>query len=116
MGLCVIKVNLHGVVSCGNHPEDVVAIDVYVVVVNLRWERGRSNRTGVQIESNKDLRAMVHAAVCTNKFAFAETHVRLICQRHGCPGAVCPGTSATNMGQSHEAIEICNLRRVVDAC
>src|SRR5215831_13191046 len=116
MGLCVIKVNLHGVVFCGNHPEDVVAIDVYVVIVDLRWERGRSNRTGVQIESNKDLGAMMHVAVCTNKFAFTETHVRLICQRRGRPSAVCPRTSATNMGQSYEAIEICNLRRVVDTC
>ena len=87
---------------------------MYVVVVDLRWERGRSNRTGIQIESNKDLGASTHAAVCTDEFAFTETHVRLICQRHGCPGGVCPRASATNMGQSHEAIEICNLRGVVD--
>src|SRR5215831_16021177 len=98
MGLCVIKVNLHGVVSCGDHPEDVVAIDVYVVIVDLGWERGRSNRTGVQIESNKDLRALMHAAVCTDECAFAKTHVGLIGQRHGCAGAVFPRASATNMG------------------
>src|SRR5215831_18511242 len=114
MGLCVIKVNLHGVISCGNHPEDVVAINVYVVVVDLRWECSRSNRTGVEIESNKDLRAMVNTAVCTDEFAFTKTHIRLICQRDGCPGAVLSRSSATNMSQSHEAIEICNLRRVVD--
>ena len=85
---------------------------MYVVVVDLRWERGRSNRTGVQIESNKDLRALMHAAVCTDEFTFTKTHVRLICQWRSCAGgSVCSSAAAANMGQTHEAIEIGYLQR-----
>ena len=74
---------MHGFLFCGDHPEDIVAVDVYVVVVDLRWERSRSNRTGVQIESNKDLRASMHVAVRTDEFTLTKTHVRLIRQWHG---------------------------------
>ena len=89
---------------------------MYVVVVDLRWERSRSSRTGVQIESNKDLRASMHAAVRTDKFTFTKTHVRLICQWRSCAGgSVCSSAAAANMGQTHEAIEIGYLRRVVNA-
>ena len=56
---------------------------MYVVIVDLRWKRSRSNRTGVQIESNKDLRALMHAAVRTDEFTLTKTHVRLIRQWHG---------------------------------
>ena len=79
----IVKMDPDRAVPNWTHPEDVVAIDVYVVVVDLRWERSRSNRTGVQIESNKDLRALMHAAVRTDEFTLTKTHVRLIRQWNG---------------------------------
>jgi hypothetical protein len=52
---------------------------VYVVVVDLLREIGRSNRTGVQIKSNKGQRALMRLAVRTNKLALTKAHVGLEC-------------------------------------
>ena len=65
---------------------------MHVVVVNLFGEIGRSNWTGVQIESDKGQRALMHAAIRTNEFTLAKTHVHVIRERSGFPsGGVCFG-------------------------
>ena len=78
--MLVVKVDPDGAVPDGNHPEDVVAVDVHVVVVDLC---GQSNRTGVQVKSNEDERASVLPAVRTDEFALAETHIGLERQPRG---------------------------------
>ena len=114
-GSRVVKVDLHGIIHYRNHPEDIVTIDVHVIVVDLCRERSRSNRTGVQIESDKDLRASMRTAVCTDESALTETHVGLVRQRHrGAGYGICSRASATNMRQPDEAIEVCNLRGIAD--
>lgn len=54
-------------------PEDVVRIDVRVVVVNLFWKIGRSDWTGVQVESNESKRSVVTTAVSVYKRSLIET-------------------------------------------
>ena len=72
-----VEVDLDGIVPHRDHPKHVVAIHMHVVVVNLLNETGRSNRTGIEVESNKDERALMPLAVCRDEFPLAETHVRL---------------------------------------
>ena len=92
----VVEVDPDGAVPDWNHPEDVVAVDVHVVVVDLC---GQSNRTGVQVKSNEDERAAMVLAVRREECALTETHVRL--ERHACGGAsagVGSHAAAANVG------------------
>jgi len=92
----IVKMDPDRAVPDWNHPEDVVAVDVHVVVVDLC---GQSNRTGVQIKSNKDERATMRLAVGSDECALTETHVRL--ERHA-RGSACISVgsraAATNVG------------------
>lgn len=85
VGARAVEVNLDGIVPNRDHPEYVVSINVDVVVVNLLGEVGRSNRTGVEVKSNKSERASMLSAVHTNELALAETHVGLERQPRGGP-------------------------------
>ncbi len=110
-----IKVDLDGTVLHRNHPEDVVAVNMRVVVVNLLNETGRSNRTGVQIKSNKGERGMMLLSVRTDKSSLTEPHVSLKGQRSsGASHRVCSCPAAANVCQTYESIEVCDLRRIVD--
>jgi len=60
-----------------NHPEYVAPVNMHIVVVNLLEQAGRSNRTGIDIQSNKGERTPVLLAVRTDELALAETHVGL---------------------------------------
>ena len=91
-----VEFHLYGAVLHWNHPEDVVAVDVHVVVVDLC---GQSNRTGVEVKSNKDERATMRLAVGSDECALTETHVRL--ERHARGSAsisVGSRAAATNVG------------------
>jgi hypothetical protein len=92
----IVKMDPDRAVPDWNHPEDVVAVDMHVVVVDLC---GQSNRTGVQIKSNKDERATMRLAVGSDECALTETHVRL--ERHARGSAsisVGSRAAATNVG------------------
>src|ERR1700757_713881 len=110
----VTEVDLDGFVLHRNHPEYVVPVDVYVVVVDLCREARRSNRTGVQVKSNKGERASMLATVGADKSALAESHICLERQRH-CVSrrSVCTRATSADVGQAHEPAEVCDLRRVV---
>ena len=110
--LPVIEINIHGVVRDPNHPEHIVPVDVDVVVVDLRR---RSDRTRVQVQSDKGERALVLMPIRTDELALAEAHVRLIREsRHGVRLGVCSSPLPANVRQADEPVEICNLGRVVE--
>jgi len=44
-----VEVDLHGALPHGDHPKNVVAVNVHIVVVDLLNETGRSHRTGVKV-------------------------------------------------------------------
>ena len=105
-----VEVYLNGVLPHRDHPENVVRIDVYVVVVDLFGEDCRSNRTGIQVESNESECAHMVAAVRTDERALTEAHVRLERQRRGrTRGGICSGPAAANVGQTNESIEVSDL-------
>lgn len=105
-----VEVYLDGVLPHWDHPEHVVRVDVYVVVVDLFGEDCRSNRTGIQVESNESECAHMVAAVRTDERALTEAHVRLERQRGGrARGGVCSGPAAANVGQTDEPIEVSDL-------
>lgn len=106
-----VKINFQGVAAHGDHPEDVIAIDVHVVVVSLLREIGRSSRTGIDVESNKGERTVVLPAVRADEFAPAEAHVGL----EGQAQATRSRTAAADVGEPDEPVEVSNLRRVIDA-
>src|SRR5215472_17588680 len=88
---------------------------MHVVVVNLQEQVGRSNRTGIHVKSNKGERASVLLAVRTDEFTLAETHIGLERQRRGGarPG-ICSRPATADVSQSHEPVEVRNLRWIVD--
>src|SRR5712692_676607 len=95
-----------------DHPEHIVSINMCVVVVNLV---GQSDRTGIQVKSNKGERASVLLAVRTDEFSLAEIHIGLERQwRGGTRRGVCSRPAPDDVRQSREAIEISNLRGVAD--
>jgi hypothetical protein len=105
-----VEVHLNGVVRHWHHPEHVVRVDVYVVVVDLFGEDCRSNRTGIQVKSNEGECAHMGLAIHTNELALTEAHVRLERQRGGrARGGVGSGPAAANVGQTDEPIEVSDL-------
>ena len=105
-----VEVYLDGVLPHRNHPENVVRVDVYVIVVDLFGEDCRSNRTGIQVKSNEGECAHMGAAVRTDELALTEAHVRLERQRRGrTRGGICSGPAAANVGQTNESIEVSDL-------
>ena len=97
-GLLAVKVHCDCVVPYGNHPEYVVAVNMYVVVVNLRRERGRSNRTGVKVKSNKSESALMLLAVRAEELSLAEAHVCLERQpARGASRCVCSSPAAPDV-------------------
>ena len=62
-GARIVEVNLNCIVLHSNHPKNVVHVDVHVVVMDLLSENCRSDRTGVQVKSNKGERALMLAAI-----------------------------------------------------
>lgn len=94
-----VEINLDRIVSHRDHPEHVVSIHMHVVIVDLLNQFGRSNRTGVQIKSNKGERALMLPAVGTDEPALAKSHVGLERQpRGGARHGVRPCSAATDMG------------------
>jgi len=109
-GLRAVHINRHGIVLYRNHPENVIAINMDVVVVNLRDEAGRPNRAGIEVQSNKGKRASMLLAVRRDELALAKTHIGLECQPRGDAGCGVGTCSATSdMRESNEPIEIRNL-------
>ena len=88
---------------------------MYVVVVDLLREVGRSNRTSIQIKSNKGQCALMRLAVRTNKLALSKAHIGLECQRRrGARARVGTGAAAANVRQTYDPIEVSDLRGVAD--
>lgn len=112
-GLRAVKINFNSIVIYRNHPEHIVTIDVYVVVVDLQWKTEwnlRSNRNGVKVKSNESKGTVMLAPVGSNELALTKAHVSLIGKRHGCAGhRVGSGSISANVGEPNEAIEIGDL-------
>jgi hypothetical protein len=115
-GARIVEVNLNCIVLHSNHPENVVHVDVHVVVVDLLSEDCRSDRTGVQVKSNKGERALMLAAIGTDEVALAEAHVRPERERLLRSGhRVGSGAAAVDVCQSDKSLEVRDLRRVAEA-
>ena len=94
-GSLAVKVNVDGIMPHRDHPEYVVTVHVHVVVVDLLIDAGRSNRTGVQIESNEGECAPMLLAIRAYEPALAEAHVGLEGQPcRGSRGGVCSSPAA----------------------
>ena len=108
---------LHGIVLYADHPEYVVAIYVHVIVMDLLSEGGRSNRTGVQVKSNKGERGFMFATIDADEFALAKPHVCLKRERRtGSTHCVSSGSAAADVCKPYETVEVRNLRGIVDIC
>jgi len=94
-----VEVHFYRVVLHSDHPEHVVTVNVHVVIVNLLNEAGRSNRTGVYVESNKGERRLMKVPIRTNELALAEPHVRLERKRrNSARRSVGSSPATTNVG------------------
>ena len=85
---------------------------MHVVVVDLmnEIETDRSDRIGVQVQSNKGERAFVLATVHSDEVALTEAHVRPERQnRRVARNGICPGAAAVDIRQTYEPVEISNL-------
>ena len=115
-GFGIFEIDVHRVVRHRDHPEHVVHVDMHVEVVDLFGEVGRSDWTGIQVESNKGKGAFMKAAVRADELTLAKAHVRPEGELRGCACCVCSCSCAMDVRQSDEPVEIGNLRRIVDIC
>jgi hypothetical protein len=53
---------------------------VHVKVMHLLRQFGRSDRTGIEVQSDKSEGTLVRATVCPDKPPLTESHVRLVAQ------------------------------------
>jgi hypothetical protein len=102
----VVEIHLNGIMPHWNHPEYIVRIDVYVEIMDLLREIGRSDRTGVEVQSNKSERALVAATVRPDEFPLAESHIRLVRETHRFTGARRAGPAASDMCEAYKPIEV----------
>lgn len=94
-----VEVNFDRIMPYRDHPEYVVPVHMHVVVVDLLIDAGRSNRTGVQIESNKGECPSMLLPVGAYEPALAEAHVGLESQPcRGSGGGVCSSPAPAYMG------------------
>jgi hypothetical protein len=78
-GPCVVEIHFDRIVLHGNHPEYVVRIDVHVEVVDLLRQVRRSDRTGIEVQSDKDESPLVTVTVRPDELPLTKSHVRLVC-------------------------------------
>jgi len=115
-GARIVEVNLDCIVLHANHPENVVHVDVHVVVVDLLRECRRSDRTGVQVRSDKGESTLMMAAIGTDELALTEAHVRSVRQLlRGSGLGVGSRATAEDVRQPDKSLEVGDLRRVVEA-
>src|SRR5260370_40081742 len=111
----LVEINIDGIVRHANHPEHLVPVNVHIVVVDLLSNIGRSDRTGIQIKSDKAECGFVMFTVCTNELALTKTHIRLEGERHAGTGRrVGYRAAAADVRQSHVSLKNRYLRRVDD--
>jgi hypothetical protein len=104
------EVNIDCAVRETDHPEDVIHIDVNVVIMNLLSKICRSDRTVVDVQSDKRKCSFVATAVRADELALAETHVRLVGHGRGrARERVCRGPAAADVYHSHEPVEVRDL-------
>jgi hypothetical protein len=84
--------------------------------MNLLREVCRSGRTGVQVKSNKDEGPTALMAVYVDEHALPKTHVRLVRERCWGTHGVRSSSATSNVRQTHQPVEVCNLRRIVNVC
>src|SRR5437588_11868829 len=110
-GPLAVKVSLDRI---GPHwdPEYIVPVNVNVVIMDLFIDAGRSNRTGVSVQSNKGECASMLLSAGTNKLALAEPHVRL--KRKPVMAPLRSHPAAAYVREAHKPVEICDLRRIAD--
>ena len=112
-GARIVEVKIHCTVRHSNHPENVVHVDVHVVVVDLL---GQSDRTGVQVKSDKGKSAVMMAAIGTDELALADAHVCLVRERLGrARHGVGSSPDAADVCQPDKPVEVRDLRWVVEA-
>src|SRR5262249_61232743 len=81
-GCRVVQVNLHALRRDGNRPEQAVRSDPRAVVVDLLQYIGRSNWTGINVQSDEAKGAVMVAAILADVFTLHETDVGLERERH----------------------------------
>lgn len=95
----LVEINIDCIVRHPNHPEHLIRVNVHIVVVDLVSEIGRSDRTGVQVKSNKGERAFVMVSITSNERPLTEAHVCPKGEGHAGPGRrVGSCAAASNVG------------------
>jgi hypothetical protein len=89
---------------------------VHVVIMHLLQEVCRSGRTGVQVQSNEGEGTAALMSVDIDELALPKAHVCLIRERRGRTRAVRSSSPTSNVRQTHQPIEVTNLRWVADVC
>src|SRR5262249_25206605 len=91
----------------GNRPEQAVGSDPRAVVVDLLQHIGRSNWTGINVQSDEAKGVVMVAAILADVFTLHETDVGLERER---PRESRAHPGATNARIPDEAVEIGDLR------
>src|SRR5262249_4225170 len=103
----IVQVNRHTLRRDCNRPEQAVRSDPRAVVMDLLQQIGRSNWTGINVQSDEDKGAVMVAAIRTDVCTLHETDVGSERERHR---ESCAHPGATNARIPDEAMEIGDRR------
>ena len=88
---------------------------MYIIIVNLLRNAGRSDRTGIKVQSDENECPMVELAICANKFSLAESHIGLVSEVHRFARiSVGSSTASSDVREANKSVEIGYLGRVTD--
>jgi hypothetical protein len=111
----LVEIGLYGIVRGWDNPEKPVGRDSWTVVVDLLGDIGRSNRTGVDVQSDEHERPVVVFAILADIFALHGAHVGSKRKRAGHPGFMPwegdahPSASAPDHRIEDQTIEVPDL-------
>jgi hypothetical protein len=96
-------VDLHNIPRSGNEPKQAVRSYPRVVIMNLLGQVCRSDRTGVNVQSDENESALMMLVVFAHKLTLHESHVSAKSERLGESG---PCARPTDLGIADGAIEV----------
>jgi len=114
-GLPIVEIEADGILVNPDHPKHVIPINMHIIVMDLLRNAGRSDRTGIKVQSDKGECSMMELAIGANEFALAESHIGLVGEAHRFAGiCVSSGTASSDVRETNKSAEIGYLARVTD--
>ena len=103
--------DLYHIARSGNEPKESIRRYPRIVIMNLLRQVCRSDRTGVDVQSNEDESTLMMVAVFAHILTLHESHISAKSERLSEPRpCACP----TDLSIADDAIKVGNFRWIID--